>query len=195
MKGKSYASRLGALALALTLATTSLIGGTLAKYATEVTGDGSATVAAWSFKANEQSKTFTVNLADTSVKEDKLASGMIAPGTQGSFDIVIDATGSDVALKYTIEFSAVTNKPDNLKFYSDGGFNNVLADLQAAGVSDSIAANDATKKRTKTVYWKWDYQSTGNADDVDKADIAATEKKDMTFTITVTGTQQDPTKA
>ena len=52
MKRKSQASRLGVLALALTLVTTCLTGGTMAKYVTEVTGNATAAVAAWSFKVN-----------------------------------------------------------------------------------------------------------------------------------------------
>ena len=47
MKKRSYVSCLGALAVAMTLVTTSLTGGTMAKYATEVTGSvmGAATLA------------------------------------------------------------------------------------------------------------------------------------------------------
>lgn len=51
MREKSYVARLGALALVLTLMTTCLTGGTLAKFVTEVEGGAEATVAAWEFKA------------------------------------------------------------------------------------------------------------------------------------------------
>ena len=51
MKEKSYVARLGALALVLTLMTTCLTGGTLAKFVTEVEGTATATVAAWNFEA------------------------------------------------------------------------------------------------------------------------------------------------
>ena len=51
MREKSYVARLGALALVLTLMTTCLTGGTLAKFVTEVEGEAEATVAAWEFKA------------------------------------------------------------------------------------------------------------------------------------------------
>lgn len=52
MKKKVYAARLGVTALALTLVTTCLMGSTLARYVTEVTGSATATVAKWSFKVN-----------------------------------------------------------------------------------------------------------------------------------------------
>ena len=52
MMKKNHAARLGALALALTLVSTCLMGGTLAKYTTTVTGTATATVAKWVFNAN-----------------------------------------------------------------------------------------------------------------------------------------------
>lgn len=199
MKGKSYASRLGALALALTLATTSLIGGTLAKYATEVTGDGSATVAAWSFKANKSSETFTVNLADTDVKEGTLSSGMIAPGTNGSFDIVIDASGSKVGVDYSIKLSDFKKRPENLKFYSDKNFGTEIVipkeneEVEICS-NESIALDKVDTEVKKTVYWKWAYEdATGTTKDTTAGTTAGeTGYKGMTFKITVTGTQQNP---
>ena len=48
--------------------------------------------------------------------------------------------------------------------------------------------------QTKTIYWKWPYQ-TGDTDDVKKANDkidTADSKKSVTMTITVTGTQRNP---
>ena len=128
MKNKNI-GRLGVVALVLTLVSMTLMGGTLAKYTTEVTGTGTATVAKWSFKASdaENSSTFSVSLKDTTLNS-KVADDKIAPGTDGSFNIVIDATGSETALDYKIAFSELTNKPDNLKFYSDAAFTSEISD-------------------------------------------------------------------
>ena len=58
MKKRSYAARFGAMALTLTLVTACLLGGTMARYVTEVSGSATAAVAAaWSFKANEKDGT------------------------------------------------------------------------------------------------------------------------------------------
>ena len=59
MREKSYVARLGALALVLTLMTTCLTGGTLAKFVTEVEGTATATVAAWNFEAAGNGTEFT----------------------------------------------------------------------------------------------------------------------------------------
>ena len=110
MKKRSYVSCLGALAVAMTLVTTSLTGGTMAKYATEVTGSATATVAAWSFKANGQEATMTgIDLGSTanraSYNEGTIKEGVIAPGTKGSFEIVVDGTGSEVGIDCSIIIS------------------------------------------------------------------------------------------
>ena len=48
---KRIVRRLGVVALALTLVSMTMMGGTLARYVTEVTGTATATVAACNFKA------------------------------------------------------------------------------------------------------------------------------------------------
>ncbi|MEI3230105.1 MAG: hypothetical protein V8S24_01915 [Gordonibacter pamelaeae] len=116
---KSNAARLGVLAVALSLVTACLLGGTMAKYVTEVTGTGSATVAKWSFKAKNQTTTLAeVNIANTAYANTNAATGRIAPGTAGSFDIALDANGSEVAVGYAIALTNLGNMPEGLKFYS-----------------------------------------------------------------------------
>ena len=70
MMKKNHAARLGALALSLTLVSTCLMGGTLAKYTTTVTGTATATVAKWVFNAydaTDNTKQFNVKLTDTAL--------------------------------------------------------------------------------------------------------------------------------
>ena len=102
MREKSYVARLGALALVLTLMTTCLTGGTLAKFVTEVEGGAEATVAAWEFKAtgNNGAALSSIDMGRTAYKGETIGDNVIAPGTQGSFDIVLDGTGSDVGIDY-----------------------------------------------------------------------------------------------
>lgn len=196
------ALRFGILALALTLMTTCLLGGTLAKYTTDVTGTGSAMVAKWSFKANGGTQTFTVDLAKTAYNNiDNTDGNKIAPGTEGSFDIVVDATGSETALDYAIEFSGLTNMPSGLKFYTDEAHNSGISDLSTyKDFKGTIALADVGAKVTKTVYWDWPYEATGSADSVKNANDVDTAlggnadatARNIAFDITVTGTQVQP---
>ena len=123
MKKKVYAARLGVTALALTLVTTCLMGSTLARYVTEVTGSATATVAKWSFKANNSTAaTFDdIDLGRTAYDSSTITAGVIAPGTSGSFDIVIDGTGSEVGIDYEIKLEAATDTtfPDDMVFSTE----------------------------------------------------------------------------
>lgn len=180
-KRKSNVARIGVLALALALVSACLLGGTLAKYSTAVTGTGSATVAKWSFTANGGTDEFDVSLVDET--QTGVAEGKIAPGAKGSFDIVLDASGSEVAVDYTIAFSKLTDMPDGLKFYSDSNRKNAIDDLGTyKGLNGTIDWADVDKQVTKTVYWAW-----AEGDD-DTA--VGKDPKAGTFAITVTGTQK-----
>ena len=82
MREKSYVARLGALALVLTLMTTCLTGGTLAKFVTEVEGGAEATVAAWEFKAtgNNGAALSSIDMGRTAYKGETIGDNVIAPG-------------------------------------------------------------------------------------------------------------------
>lgn len=186
---------IGLCALAVILLT--VIGGVvLAKYQTQVTGDGIANVAHWAFEANGFGSTMQTIALNENYNPDTLINGKIAPGTQGSFDIVLDATGSEVGVDYNVAFLNEQNKPSNLKFRYNGetystldGLTNVLA--------GRIDANDSNKLRILTIEWIWDYE-TGDSNQISSNDITDTIEGmnafDYTFDVVVTGTQSAPTK-
>lgn len=163
MRKKFNFGRLSALALALTLITSCLMGGTLAKYTSKAEGTGKATVAKWkvAFKANDtnQSETFTFNLEDTGSNKDNVKDGVIAPESTGSIPIEIDASGSEVAAKltYTIDKSSIGNVP--IKFYSDASCTTEISwtddnkFTNSKDISASVSGADA--KLATTLYWKW----------------------------------------
>lgn len=186
MKKRSYVSCLGALAVAMTLVTTSLTGGTMAKYATVVTGSATATVAAWSFKANGEDTTMTrIDLGSTanraSYDKDTIKEGVIAPGTEGSFEIVVDGTGSEVGIDYILVISDSSSLPSNLKF-TVGNDEYTLGSEMKGEIPYSASMN-----KTVSVKWKWPIDTPQDKNDNDY--------KGSTFTlnITVTGTQHTPT--
>ena len=196
---KSYVVRLGVLALALTLVTTCLTGGTLAKYTSELSGTGIATVAAWSFKATSGGEsaditTTEVDLGSTANRTDydakTVKEGVIAPGTKGSFNIVIDGTGSEVGIEYAlkIEKTGANEFPAGLTFTSnaDGTEKAYTLGTEATGKIDYSDTAENMKK-TITFNWEWADTADNDADDTAKAD------KDLSFNITVTGTQAAPT--
>lgn len=180
----------------LSITLLSFIGGqAYAKYITQVKGEGVAEVATWNFKVNGDKKQVqTINLASTCNNE-TLVNNKIAPGTNGSFNIIVDGTGSDVGIKYNINFLDEMSKPSNLKFiYEDIEYNSIK-DLEDK-LSGTILANEENKQKTFNIKWKWDYQ-TGSTD----AEILANDLNDTknaqeiinyTFNISITGTQVEP---
>lgn len=185
-KGVAYS------AILLSVAAIGVAGGnTYAKYFTKIDGEGSATIAKWSFRANNTStvmeKIQLNNVYNTNILKNKT----IAPGTNGSFDIVLDVTGADVAIDYAVTFDNLVNKPTNLKFT----YGNTTSD-SLKGLEDVLKGRielDDDRTKTLTIEWSWDYQ-TGTTEEKEKNDKIDTNDsgKNFSFDMTVTGTQVNP---
>lgn len=182
-----------AILIALVL---SFIGGqTFSKYITEVRGEGIAEVARWSFKVNGQDEEVqTINLASTCNNE-TLIDNKIAPGTEGTFKIVVDGTGSDVGINYTIKFENESTKPQNLKFIYNEKEYNSITELQE-DLKGTINANDEEKTKTLNIKWKWAYEIGSNAEEIKANDQIDTQNaidiNNYTFNVIVSGTQVMP---
>lgn len=174
----------------------SFIGGqSFSKYVSEVRGDGIAEVATWSFKVNGQKEEVqTIQLGSTCNNE-TLVNNKIAPGTNGSFNIIVDGTGSEVGIDYNIKFENESTKPTNLKFIYDGKEYTSIAKLEN-DLSGTIYANDEDKTRTLIVNWKWDYETGSTESEIaqnDKIDTQnAQDIANYTFNVIVSGTQVVP---
>ncbi len=174
----------------------SFIGGkAYSKYVSEVRGDGLAKVATWSFKVNgQQEQVQTINLVSTCNNE-TLLNNKIAPGTSGSFNIIVDGTESDVGINYKVKFQNETDKPQNLKFKYQGKEYNSISELQDI-LSGTIAANDKEKTRTLQIEWQWKYETGNNENEIannDKIDtLNAKNISQYTFKVVVSGTQVEP---
>lgn len=177
------ASILGVLAI-------SMVGGAFAKYISSVDGSGSLQVAKWDIT---QSVTSLSNQTYTAAT---LSSNKIAPGTEGSFVINFDAGDTETGVDYVITFSDITNVPANMYFKVDGNEYATLAQV-ATAISGHFDANAATKSFSKTIEWKWDYETTTSKDGL-RTTLAANDAQDttdgeaantMSFNVNVTATQ------
>lgn len=184
------------LVIAIVAITLLFVGGrAYAKYMARVTGQGTADIAAWSFKVNEnEEKLQTISLKST-INNSSLVNNKIAPGTEGKFQIKLDATGSDVGINYVIKFENESQKPTNLKFTYDGKTYNSLKNLQQ-DLTGTINANDENKVKALTVGWNWKYETGNTAQDIASNDLIDTQDakqmSNYTFDIIVTGTQVAP---
>ncbi len=93
----------------------------------------------------------------------------IAPGTNGSFDILLSSNHN---LKYKLEFDSINEKPKNLKFKA---FNNEILLKESntlEQLSNELAGYIMKDEKIKiTIFWYWNFE---NQED-DKTDIQDTK--------------------
>ena len=169
---KNKSMRLAAVLLVLVLLTTSVIGGTFAKYTGAAEATDSARVAKWDIQLNGQSitKTFNIDLFNTVYDENgtdaedhiKVADGsIIAPGTAGSFDIDL-TNNSEVTAEYTIDYTVSNPANIPVKFSLDGtDWKDSIDDLDVT-TPETIAIGET--ESTITVYWQWVFNGDDNVD-------------------------------
>lgn len=168
------------------------IGTLFNKYNTSIKGEGLAELATWNFKVNNKKEQIqSIDLVST-INNETILDSKLAPGTSGSFNIIIDATDTQVGIKYNINSIEETNKPHNLKFIYEEKEYNSLKELQEK-LSGTIYANDINKVRTLKILWKWDYETGSTAEEIKVNDLLDTEDaqniQNYKFTICVSGEQ------
>ena len=107
-----------------------------------------------------------INLIE-SVKRETLLNEMLAPGTEGVFDIILTTNFNS---KYHVNFQSFSKKPQNLKFEN---------------LENNIIVNEL---EIITIRWYWDYESTyeGNLQDtIDSKNI-----ENYSFNIYAVGEQR-----
>lgn len=197
-KRSSLMVRLVAVLAVVMMFTMCFVGGTFAKYTSSGTGTDTATVAKWSFKVGEAdiaaSNEFTFDLFKTIKDSNGIDNEtdmspddgtIIAPGTQGSFDLVL-TNASQVTAQYAIDYTVTNTGNIPVQFSVDGGthWTNDLADV-AASDSTKLAANSGTT--TITVQWKWDF----NGNDTTDTNLGSDGTAVLTVAAAVTATQVD----
>lgn len=174
-----------------------LLGYTFSKYVKSYTIPTSSTVAKWNFEgevfnAKNSSTLTTISLADT-ITSSSIKENRIAPGTNGDFTIVVDASGTEVDLDYKVELLEETNKPQNLKFSYNGNVYSSLTELISAEevFEGKISHNDENMKKEILIEWEWPYESFDeNGDILDEIDMIDGENiTNYEFTLKINGTQ------
>ncbi len=174
----------------------SFMGGqSYSKYVSEVRGDGMAEVATWSFKVNGQKEEVQTIQLESTCDNETLNEHKIAPGTSGSFNIIVDGSSSNVGIHYNIRFTDESSKPTNLKFIYDNQEYRSISELESI-LSGTIQANVQEKIKTLTIHWEWPYETGNNESEIannDKIDTQDAQDIDTyTFHVIVSGTQVEP---
>ena len=155
------------IALFSLIALLNLIQDTYAKYVSSATATSNITVAEWSFKVNNQdinsNNDISSKITPTFTGNTHVKDGVIAPGSIGYFDIVIDATNVEVAhkQKISLEFDNTTTITDIkfLKYTLNNG-----TEISLSGDNPVIEQNESltstNKINTYRIYVQW-FDGTG----------------------------------
>ncbi len=171
---------------------------TNAKYTSIVNGNVTTSVAKYVFNVTATDSYNSTDTIDNLIfaqtcDEKTLINGKIAPGTSGSFDIVVDSTGAEVGINYEISFSNNTEHdlPKNLVFTLDGENWNINDKI-----TGRIDANEENKIFNHTILWSWAYETADDEGNTIIGDMLDTNDGknafDYSFTVTATGTQAKP---
>ena len=193
---KNKTMRIASVVMMAALLSTCAISGTFAKYTSASTGKDTARVAKWDIQLEgaqmtSENETFKFDLFEDTAYSNVAAGGLIAPGTEGSFEINIQ-NASEVVAQYSIEFTAPETDGDIPIIYSTDNSTDIstwksdITQLNIAASDDTKLAIGATAEPV-TIYWKWVF------DGADAADTALGEAGKATVTVTakVTAEQVD----
>ena len=187
-----------------------ILGYTYSKYTTSKEVRGSTSVATWSFDGaisnTESTTTKLISLADT-VSKDSIVTGKIAPGTNGSFKIIINASGSEVDVDYDVLLKDEENsKPSNLyftcedlknardekgqliKYYSLSDMLKV-DDNNRSNMSGKIINSENKTPKVITVNWDWPYETTKEGVLQDTQDTNDSGIVNYSFSLNIIGKQ------
>ncbi len=112
-------------------------------------------IARWNFNSKN-------TLANINLSNEK-----IAPGSNGQFEIEVDATDSEVPVEYEIKIQNETNIPRNMTFYAETKDEygnsikteekNSFSEIALENLKGIIPVEANNQKRIIVVYWNWPF--------------------------------------
>lgn len=166
----------------------------IARYKTLLNGNGTASIAKWSFKVTAgSSENLSIDLAQTRYENDteKVDRTKVAPNTKGALEFNVNATGTEVSLQYNIDIN-LTQVPENLMFYSNEEMTNALyKENGKINLTGYFGADNNNKTETKTLYWQWKYETGSTQEEIDANDELDSKwmDKNIVLDIETTGKQ------
>ena len=139
----------------------SIIQETYAKYLTNASANTNMTIARWNIIVNNQdilnNSDFSNGIKPVFLGSEHIADGILAPLSEGYFDIVVDATNVDVSFNQVITLShGKDNTVSDLAItgYSvDNG--SIISFDKETTFTNEILLSDQTRIHTYRIYVKW----------------------------------------
>ena len=174
-----------------------LTGYAFARYMSQLRGNAEADIAEWHFELKDgiaettDAIDFPITRTDSNSQVD---SRYIAPATYGEIPIVVDTTGTETHMKYTIDIS-IENCPTNLIFYKDAEHTQKLrttrsgtgeaGDPKVATISiERWVDKNNHGEHDHTIYWDWPLE-TGFGILIEENDEIDTDDMNKTITMAI----------
>lgn len=158
------------------------IGESYAKYVSSVDNIATMSVARWRILVNNtdilDENSASQVITPTFIENDHISSDVIAPTSNGYFDLIIDATAADVSFNYQISLNV--NETSAVKDLVIKGYSLNDAEMIEVTDPDYIISNDIyysseNKVNTIRVYIEWDDSENSTMDN--QADTNAANKE------------------
>lgn len=160
-KNKKVTIKLSIILIIITLIAIITAGWAYAKYTNTFGGSANANVAKWNVTLNT-----TPENRQIQAHYQHVYNGKIAPGTSGSFEILINTNDTEVDVKYSVILDEMKCNPSggtikHLKFFSDEAHTNEIIfgeeNESLIGTIKSEKTNSETRNNTVTIYWYWPF--------------------------------------
>jgi len=190
-------AKITSFVLLITVIAMILVAGTYAKYSSEASGTGATVIAKWSFMANgkdittlENNEEIKFELFNTiydsngTDKETDVEDGLIAPGTSGSFEFVLQNT-SDVTAQYSISFEEEDENDIPIQYSLNG--NDWYSEISGINIkkSDDTILAIGSGEKSVTIMWKWSFDGDNDKD----TQLGTLEDATIKIKATVSATQ------
>lgn len=135
---------------------------TYAKYLDTKEGDTDFTIAKWKILVNQQditeASTMSSLITPVYIENEHIKEGVIAPGREGYFDLVIDSSNTEVSFRYDISVTSSENSSVNdliITGYSLNDSEIIPVSDQLNNLSNVINYTDTNKENKIRIYFKW----------------------------------------
>lgn len=163
------------LALASLLLLVSVIQNTYAKYISKATANSNFTIASWNFKVNNQDINANSNFSNVIVpvfeNNPNIKDNVIAPTSEGYFDINIDHSNVDVSFTEKINLNlSEANTVSDLKITGYAINDGSIIEFNGNEISTDCLLSDNVKINKYRIYVTWidgDGQTMQNKDDTE----------------------------
>lgn len=135
---------------------------TYAKYLDTKEGDTDFTIAKWKILVNQQditeASTMSSLITPVYIENEHIKEGVIAPGREGYFDLVIDSSNTEVSFRYDISVTSSENSSVNdlvITGYSLNDSEIIPVSDQLNNLSNVIYYTDTNKENKIRIYFQW----------------------------------------